>query len=281
MTGVQTCALPISTNCWAVGWVQIGSVNRPLIVRWNGTAWSLGNAPAIDNGTLASVSCTAATNCWAVGAIQPGAGTPTRLVLRWNGSTWTQVSTALPAGTTSSELKDVACTGATACWAVGEFTGTNPSRRLVLRWNGTTWSPVVTALPSGAGESTANSVACGSATSCVIAGGAFLSGAPRRMVLRWNGTTWAVETLPAEPANSEASLLFGASCSSATNCVVTGATAVSIDVIRRFDLGRLVSATYPLDDYTHAIAHAASAGRRGAVKIAFDLRPAGRSSRSN
>ena len=55
----------------------------------------------------------------------------------------------------------------------------------------------------------------------------------------------------------------------------------AIDVIRRFDLGRLVSATYPLDDYTHAIAHAASAGRRGAVKIAFDLRPAGRSSRSN
>ena len=41
--------------------------------------------------------------------------------------------------------------------------------------------------------------------------------------------------------------------------------------IRRFDLGRLVSATYPLDDHVDAIAHAASAGRRGAVKIAFDL----------
>ena len=92
---------------------------------------------------------------------------------------------------------------------------------------------MVTALPSGAGESTANSVACGSATSCVIAGGAFLSGAPRRMVLRWNGTTWTVETLPAEPATSEASLLFGASCASATNCVVTGASAFSIDVLRR------------------------------------------------
>ncbi len=44
----------------------------------------------------------------------------------------------------------------------------------------------------------------------------------------------------------------------------------AIDVVRRFDLGRLVSATYPLDDYKDAIAHAASAGRRGAVKIAFD-----------
>ena len=46
----------------------------------------------------------------------------------------------------------------------------------------------------------------------------------------------------------------------------------AIDVVRRFDLGRLVSATYPLDDYKDAIAHAASAGRRGAVKVAFDMR---------
>jgi len=33
-----------------------------------------------------------------------------------------------------------------------------------------------------------------------------------------------------------------------------------------------VSATYPLDDYKDAISHAASAGRRGAVKVAFDMR---------
>ena len=46
----------------------------------------------------------------------------------------------------------------------------------------------------------------------------------------------------------------------------------AIDVVRRFDLGRLVSATYPLRDYRDAIEHAATAGRRGAVKVAFDLR---------
>ena len=37
-------------------------------------------------------------------------------------------------------------------------------------------------------------------------------------------------------------------------------------------LGRLVTQTYPLDRYTDAISHAAEAGRRGATKIAFDLR---------
>lgn len=46
----------------------------------------------------------------------------------------------------------------------------------------------------------------------------------------------------------------------------------AIDVVRRFDLGRLVSATYPLRQYRDALEHAASAGRRGAVKVAFDMR---------
>jgi threonine dehydrogenase-like Zn-dependent dehydrogenase len=46
----------------------------------------------------------------------------------------------------------------------------------------------------------------------------------------------------------------------------------AIDLVRSADLGRLVSATYPLARYQDAIEHAANAGSRGAVKIAFDLR---------
>ena len=46
----------------------------------------------------------------------------------------------------------------------------------------------------------------------------------------------------------------------------------ALALVAELDLGRLVSATYPLRRYEEAIAHAASAGSRGAVKIAFDLR---------
>lgn len=46
----------------------------------------------------------------------------------------------------------------------------------------------------------------------------------------------------------------------------------AIELVRAVDLGRLVTATYPLRRYEDAIAHAATAGSRGAVKIAFDLR---------
>jgi threonine dehydrogenase-like Zn-dependent dehydrogenase len=44
------------------------------------------------------------------------------------------------------------------------------------------------------------------------------------------------------------------------------------DVVAALGTGRLVSATYPLERFEEALAHAGSAGRRGAVKIAFDLR---------
>lgn len=56
--------------------------------------------------------------------------------------------------------------------------------------------------------------------------------------------------------------------------------------VRTFDLafavagsagtGRMVSATYPLERFEEAVVHAGAAGRRGAVKIAFDFRESAR-----
>jgi threonine dehydrogenase-like Zn-dependent dehydrogenase len=47
---------------------------------------------------------------------------------------------------------------------------------------------------------------------------------------------------------------------------------VAVDLVGEAGLGTLVSATYPLERYEEAVAHAGAAGRRGAVKVAFDLR---------
>jgi threonine dehydrogenase-like Zn-dependent dehydrogenase len=61
----------------------------------------------------------------------------------------------------------------------------------------------------------------------------------------------------------------------------TAASSAAADSVPTFDLafevaaaqntGQLVSATYPLTRFEEAVAHAGAAGRRGAVKIAFDL----------
>jgi threonine dehydrogenase-like Zn-dependent dehydrogenase len=47
---------------------------------------------------------------------------------------------------------------------------------------------------------------------------------------------------------------------------------LAVDTANHYHVERLLSATYRLDDHVDAIAHAAAAGPRGAVKIAFDLR---------
>ena len=47
---------------------------------------------------------------------------------------------------------------------------------------------------------------------------------------------------------------------------------LAVDLVESAKLDRLVSAIYPLNRYQDALEHAASAGRRGAVKVAFDLR---------
>jgi threonine dehydrogenase-like Zn-dependent dehydrogenase len=47
---------------------------------------------------------------------------------------------------------------------------------------------------------------------------------------------------------------------------------LAFELVADAGLERLVSALYPLTRYREAIAHAADAGRRGATKVAFDLR---------
>ena len=49
---------------------------------------------------------------------------------------------------------------------------------------------------------------------------------------------------------------------------------LATEMVADLDLGRLVSELYPLSEYQTAIEHAAQAGPRGLIKIAFDLRPA-------
>ncbi|MBQ90086.1 MAG: zinc-binding alcohol dehydrogenase [Acidimicrobiaceae bacterium] len=61
-----------------------------------------------------------------------------------------------------------------------------------------------------------------------------------------------------------------------TETLPDGTTARTFDLatglVQEAGLGRLVSATYPLGRYREALEHAAAAGPRGAVKVAFDLR---------
>lgn len=61
-----------------------------------------------------------------------------------------------------------------------------------------------------------------------------------------------------------------------TETLADGRTRTSFDMatelVAEADLGRLVGATYRLTDYEDALAHAVQSGRRGTIKVCFDLR---------
>ena len=61
-----------------------------------------------------------------------------------------------------------------------------------------------------------------------------------------------------------------------TETLPDGSTAktfdLAVDTANHIRAEQLLSATYTLDEHGDALAHAATAGRRGAVKIAFDPR---------
>jgi threonine dehydrogenase-like Zn-dependent dehydrogenase len=48
---------------------------------------------------------------------------------------------------------------------------------------------------------------------------------------------------------------------------------IAMEVVAAARLGRLVSARYPLERFEEAVAHAGAAGRRGAVKVVFEMQP--------
>jgi len=221
-----------ATNCWAVGQVTVADTVRRLVLRWNGTAWAV-TTTSLPTGTvesrLAGVTCASSSSCWAVGAFSVTARqnwwdppvAEQRMVLRWNGTAWTSVAAPAPSGTTTSELNDVACSGVSACWAVGDATTTGPAQRLAMRWNGTAWSLVSVPNPSGATASRLAGVTCTSASNCWAVGAATISGIERRMVVRWNGTAWTGVTTPL-PVGTSSSALAAMTCRTATFCWAVG-----------------------------------------------------------
>src|SRR5215467_1306826 len=68
---------------------------------------------------LNSISCTSGFACTAVAGVVSASGRLVTMAERWNGTRWRIQPTPNPAGTRGAELSGVACTGPSACTAVG------------------------------------------------------------------------------------------------------------------------------------------------------------------
>jgi hypothetical protein len=130
----------------------------------------------------------------------------------------------------------VSCGSTTNCVAVGYSQGSGGDfdlRRLLERWNGTSWSVEVT--PSAFSTMVFNAVSCPTAQFCAVVG-ANENGPSIDM---WNGHAWS------ERPVAFGSTLLGVSCVSAASCVAVGEGTRSQSLILRWNGAKWSGVTPP------------------------------------
>lgn len=174
-------------DAWAVGWSSPpkGTV-EPLILHWNGTAWSLVSTAGIPAGiNLSSVVTPAAGDVWIAGQ-----DFGSNFIFRLSGSQW--VSVPLPAG---PRLPSLAAAPGGQIWAYGGV-----SMNALFRWTGAAWQAYQTGASSSAlmgGLSFASST-----DGWAVGNTETASGNTAPVVLHWNGTTWNSASPPPLPGGA-------------------------------------------------------------------------------
>jgi len=225
-TGLAAVSCPTTTDCFAIGSYQTGSVVHGWIGRWNGSAWSPMTTPSPPSATsvyLRALSCVSTTSCFAVGGyFSPKEKT---LVMHWNGSAWSVMTSPNPAFVFGPEFEAVTCRDATNCFAVGRFQ-TNQAgstiRSLIAHWDGSTWSLMTHPRPTGV--SMFNAVRCPGTTSCFAVGGYGTGNGNNTLVEHWDGSTWSIMSSPT-PTGATYAALNSLSCTGLMNCFAVGQSA--------------------------------------------------------
>jgi hypothetical protein len=167
---------------------------------------------------LYGVSCTSPSACTAVGNSDTAPPVTTSLAERWNGSRWTIQRTPSPR-VVLTNLYAVSCASRSSCIGVGA------PNDLAEKWNGATWTiqrtPQFTHPAEGA---ILYGVSCTSSTACTAVGTTGSPSAPFQvsLAMRWNGSTWQVQSTPNRSTPSGGTYLKAVSCASRTACTAVG-----------------------------------------------------------
>ena len=218
-----TCAS--ASDCWAVGYSDIGNGYSTLIERWNGSGWAIVSSPNNSgNNILYGVTCTSTLDCWAVGTYFDDDLFQRTLIEHWNGDAWNIVSS--PNRGLSSPpidvLVGVACISTSECWAAGSNDNRNGvGQTLVERWDGTSWTIVDS--PNASGSNSFQAVTCASPSQpeeCWAVGETVTAkGMAQTLVEEWDGAAWS---LVSSPNSGNYDDLLGVTCASEGDCWAIG-----------------------------------------------------------
>ncbi|MHC5018991.1 MAG: hypothetical protein ACYTGX_02535 [Planctomycetota bacterium] len=165
-----------ASDVWAVG-------EGGVLLRYNGTSWSVYRAPVEGAAALNDIHGVSGTDAWAVG----DGGT----LLHWNGTSWT--SFTAPSG---QDLRGVFAVSSTDVFAVG-------TKGTIHHWNGTTW----TQQAGGATSSNGGPIrdfwdVWGASSTDVWAVGDGSVAATQGPIWNYNGSTWSRVAPPTSPGAS-------------------------------------------------------------------------------
>ena len=182
--GLNSVAMISRRDVWAVG--------DGIVLRWRGS-WSRVSTPAFVN-SWAGISVTRigfTSGVWITGYDQD---LDQWRAARWTGSGW---STSTVAGGLIHARPglNIAAVSSSDAWIVGRSPQKN-GRAVAFHWDGTNWSAVA-GLPLPLGVASELSGVVARTASDVWAVGSYLSsGAPRSLVLHWDGARWSRVAAP-------------------------------------------------------------------------------------
>jgi hypothetical protein len=192
------------TNVWAVGNENIGHFRfRPLVERWNGTAWTVVRVPSPPltglGASLSGVAATSPRDIWAVGNYDTGTGTRFQpLIEHWNGARWSLV----PAPTAgSAELSRISMLTPSDGWAVGSRGAAPHIQALIEHWDGHHWTAA--ASPVIKGSSLNDVLALSPHLAWAVGSHSARPGVNRTLIEQWNGRAWTVTPSPNSRPSSE------------------------------------------------------------------------------
>lgn len=213
--------------CMAVGSkLTTSSGRRAYALTWNGSAWNYATTITEPSGSsassLADVACFSPLECRVAGEYTISGVDKPRVLFHQLFKPWVEDSVPLPSGVSQGELTDIACSTATACWAVGSSVTSGGVRQPMVLSRSTSWT--VAAAPGMPFSQKAEllGLSCTSSTSCTAVGKAEdEEGDLGPVTLSWSGSTWT-DSRPDLPNLAKTGSLNAVSCLSGTGCAATG-----------------------------------------------------------
>ncbi len=142
---------------------------------------------------------------------------------------WSQE--AIPNFVATEELFGISCTSSSACVAVGATTDlTIRHLTRAFHWNGSLWDPRLPPQPGIYSEF--RDVSCTASNACTGVGIYMASGGGAILPFagRWNGTAWALQSVPL-PGGATTATLSDVACTNATTCTAVGTSTMTYVVV--------------------------------------------------